>query len=160
LYAGYTVDDDICFSKQDVHRPRTFSVLNSDRCPINTFPKDNCYEDVDILMKLTEFLRTMASISDVIPCVHRDLHGAVSIWRIVYWRWLCAVQLLASEGYPVELVLASCKLGKPFTTLVLKNVPLLTRLELRLQQDGAPPHFRGHVTSFFDQHFKKRWIGW
>jgi hypothetical protein len=41
----------------------------------------------------------------------------------------------------------------------LEDVPLLTRQEMWLQQDGAPPHFGRQVTAFFNQHFADRWIG-
>jgi hypothetical protein len=43
--------------------------------------------------------------------------------------------------------------------LMLEDVPLLTRQEMWLQQDGAPPNFGRQVTAFLNQHFPDRWIG-
>jgi len=42
----------------------------------------------------------------------------MSIWKSIHWKWLRAVQLLASEKYLIELVLAGCKCGEIFTILV------------------------------------------
>jgi hypothetical protein len=41
---------------------------------------------------------------------------------------------------------------------MLEDVPLLTRQEMWLQQDGAPPNFGRQVTAFLNQHFPDRWI--
>jgi hypothetical protein len=40
------------------------------------------------------------------------------IWRTTYLKCLSTIQLLASEGYLIELVLGECKCGEPFTMLV------------------------------------------
>jgi hypothetical protein len=45
-------------------------------------------------------------------------HDTVSVWRTTYLKWLSTVQLRASEGYMIEFILARCKFGEPFTTLV------------------------------------------
>jgi hypothetical protein len=63
----------------------------------------------------TGILETLVHFSSRDVNNHYD---AMSIWRATYSKWMIAIQLLASEGYPIELVLAGCKCGEPFRTLV------------------------------------------
>jgi len=41
-----------------------------------------------------------------------------STWKISNWKWVSAVQLLASEGCVIGSVLARCKCGERFITVV------------------------------------------
>jgi hypothetical protein len=43
--------------------------------------------------------------------------------------------------------------------LISEDVSMLIRQDMRLQQDGALPHFVMQMTAFLNQHFPDRCIG-
>jgi len=59
-----------------------------------------------------------------------DHYDAVAFWRTTYRKWLSAVQLPASERYPIELVLAGSKCGELFKTIQgLQPIDYIERVE-------------------------------
>jgi hypothetical protein len=62
-----------------------------------------------------------------------DHYDAMLIWRTAHLKWMSTVQLVASKGFSIELVLAGCKGEEPFTTLVLLgNQQLHTKFDILL----------------------------
>jgi hypothetical protein len=77
----------------------------------------------------------------------KDHYDVVSIWRTTYSKWLSAVQLLASEGGTVEMVLAGCLCGEPFTAL--RYAPFMCKLP-RLYNQLVTLHVQGSAVGFVE----------
>jgi hypothetical protein len=67
--------------------------------------------------------------------------------------------LLLSVVVVVVVVVAAATAAEVYFNFLQKGLPLLTRQDGSLQQDGAPPHFGRQVTAFLNQHFPDPCIG-
>jgi len=87
----------------------------------------------NVKYQIGEFSPTCTGILDkVVHSPSRDVnnhYNAKPIWRTTSWKWLDAVQQLASEGYPVQFVLPGLYPSPAQTLQAMQPTDYIARIE-------------------------------